>query len=531
MKSRFVKAGCLALVAAAAAVASMTPVHGAPRSAISHVLLLSIDGLHASDLDWYLSDPPDGSALAYLAAHGRTYRQASASRPSDSFPGLLAMITGGTPRSTGVYYDDSFDRQLVSASGTCVAGAPPAGARAQWKQNLDKTPFTGFLAVIDPNKLPRNPADCSRVMPHQFPQVNNVFELIKAAGGQTAWSDKHPAYEFTNGLSGTGIDDLYTPEIASCGGVLPCPAGAQVTTNSFQATMDYDDMKVAAILNEIQGLDHTGTNAVGVPTLFGMNFQAVSVGQKLDMTTLGGDKGGYLDANGTPSGPLQTALRHVDDSIGDMISALRRENLLGSTLVIVSAKHGNSPIDPTALVRANPDALSAIVNAVPNLVNGVQVGLLAQLSADTGPLIWLKDSSRTQDVVTALKAADHAITRIDASAPGDGVLWGADLTAALGSNSRTPDIVLLPVPGTVYTTAVTKIADHGSFSDDDVHVALLVSHGSIQRTAVDDPVETRQIACTILTSLNLDCGDLLSQQVEPSGPLPLSNVGDSTRPK
>ena len=75
-----------------------------------------------------------------------------------------------------------------------------------------------FNTSIDPLKLPRDPADCSRVFPHQFPRVNNVFELVKAAGGRTAWADKHPAYEFLNGPSGTGIDDLYTPEIASCDG-------------------------------------------------------------------------------------------------------------------------------------------------------------------------------------------------------------------------------------------------------------------------------------------------------------------------
>src|SRR5882762_3687249 len=123
---------------------------------------------------------------------------------------------------------------------------------------------------------PRNPADgcTSRVWPHQFPRVNNVFELVKAAGGRTAWSDKHPAYEFLNGPSGTGVDDLYTPEIT-------VTAPAVNTTNSFSLTMAYDDMKVAAIVNEINGFDHTGTDSVGTPALFGMNFQAVSVGQKL----------------------------------------------------------------------------------------------------------------------------------------------------------------------------------------------------------------------------------------------------------
>src|SRR5438105_7706165 len=66
-----------------------------------HVLLLSIDGFHALDLALYVRLYP-GSALASLAGMGVTYTNASTSRPSDSFPGLLSMVTGGSPRSTGV---------------------------------------------------------------------------------------------------------------------------------------------------------------------------------------------------------------------------------------------------------------------------------------------------------------------------------------------------------------------------------------------------------------------------------------------
>ena len=487
----------------------------------SRVLLLSVDGLHAADLDRYVATHPN-STLASLTASGRTYTNASATKPSDSFPGMLAMVTGGTPRSTGVYYDDGYDRSLVPAAGTCVPGAPAPGTRAQWKQNLDTVPVLApFITTIDPTKLPRNPADCSRVSPHQFPRVNNVFELIKAAGGRTAWSDKHPAYEFLNGPSGTGIDDLFTPEIASCDGLLPCPS-TQVTTNSFTKTMAYDDMKVAAILHEIDGFDHTGSTPAPVPTLFGMNFQAVSVGQKLDLTPLLlGPKGGYTDA-GVPTEPLETALEHTDQSIGQMIAELRDRGLLDSTLVIVSAKHGNSPVFPATLRRIDPVGISTVVNSV-------QAGLLAQLSADTGPLLWLKDQSRTQEVVERLKAADPAVTGIDATAPGQGVLWGADL-AALYQNPltdpRTPDIILFSVPGTVYTPPVataTKIADHGSFGEDDVHVALLVANPQISSKRVDDAVETRQIACTILKALTIDCSALQSESIEPSKFLPHSN--------
>src|SRR4029077_1872500 len=93
--------------------------------------------------------------------------------------------------------------------------------------------------------------------------------------------------------------------------------------------------------------------------------------------------GGYLDAAGTPSDGLQATLDHTDESIGKMISALYEQRLLGSTLIIISAKHATSPLDPALLVRVDPAAISTIVNTV--------APGLARLSADTGPLIWLKD--------------------------------------------------------------------------------------------------------------------------------------------
>jgi arylsulfatase A-like enzyme len=250
-----------------------------------------------------------------------------------------------------------------------------------------------------------------------------------------------------------------------------------------------------------------------------MNFQAVSVGQKLDLTPLGGLRGGYLDADGTPSGPLEDALEHTDQSIGQMVSALQDRGLRNSTLIIITAKHGNSPTDPATLHRVDPLGIGSVVNSV-------KPGLLALLSADTGPLIWLTDQTRTQEVVEKLKATDPAITGIDAGAAGQGVLWGLDLAALYPdplTDPRTPDIILRAIPGTVYTPAVataTKIADHGSFGEDDVHVALLVSNPRLRRQTIDDAVETRQIACTILKALEIDCDKLESERVEPSRALP-----------
>src|SRR5262249_57736603 len=87
-----------------------------------HVLLISVDGMHASDLTMYVAAHRD-STLARLTARGTTYQHALTSFPSDSFPGLLAITTGGTPRSTGVYYHDSYDRSLYPPRSNCT-GAP-----------------------------------------------------------------------------------------------------------------------------------------------------------------------------------------------------------------------------------------------------------------------------------------------------------------------------------------------------------------------------------------------------------------------
>ena len=72
--------------------------------------------------------------------------------------------------------------------------------------------------------------------------------------------------------------------------------------------MQYDSYKVQAILNEIDGYDHSGTHHVGVPGIFGMNFQTVSTAQKLP--TSDGLTGGYLPGR-TVTARLVRALNYI----------------------------------------------------------------------------------------------------------------------------------------------------------------------------------------------------------------------------
>jgi predicted lipoprotein with Yx(FWY)xxD motif len=450
------------------------------------VLLISIDGLHASDLTAYVVAHPD-STLARLAARGTTYRHALTSFPSDSFSGLLAMTTGGTPKSTGVYYDDSYDRRLYPPNSNCTG---PPGTAVVYDQSIDRNPKALDGGGIDPTKLPlrTTAGGCVPVYPHSFLRVNTIFNVAHTAGLRTAWSDKHPAYELLNGPSGNGVDDLYTPEIAS------------VSTNTPAIEL-YDALKVKAIVNEIDGLTSSGTQKVGVPAIFGMNFQAVNVAQKAP-------SGGYLNGGSQFSAELAGALDFVDRSLGRMVDELRSRGLLATTEIIVTAKHGQSPVNRDDYLKVPPKTIPAIVDSV-------AAGLTAHATQDDISLLWLSDQSKTDAAVAALRA--------DESGPNTGhiteVIAGAQLDRLFRDptrDPRVPDVVVQPQHGVIYTTYAGTIAEHGGGTQDDRNVALLVAaggkrHGPATRL---EPITTTQIAPTILAYLGLNPHALQAVQQE-----------------
>src|SRR5271169_2841339 len=208
---------------------------GGEGHAVKHVLLISVDGLHAVDLANYVAGHP-GSTLAALSEHGVTYTNASTSTPSDSFPGLTSLVTGGSPNSAGFWYDVTWNRavspQLTGNTimgtvggpcpGSLIAGKA-SGAVVEYDEGIDNdlTQLNGG-GGINPAYLPRDPSNgCQPIYPHQYLRVNTIFEVVHSHGGHTAWTDKHPSYEWTNGPSGKGVDDFYGPEINSIPVALP----------------------------------------------------------------------------------------------------------------------------------------------------------------------------------------------------------------------------------------------------------------------------------------------------------------------
>jgi hypothetical protein len=492
-----------------------------------HTLLISIDGLHALDVANYVSRHPN-STLAELSRHGVTYTNARTPALSDSFPGLLALVTGGSPVSHGVFYDVSYNRNIYDPSNTTCKGQP--GNMQVYDESIDMYDSkTVSLDKIDPNTLPRFIDDngkCSPKYPHNALQTNTIFEVVKENGVTTAWADKHPAYDLVNGPSGIGVDDLYTPEITNNNGF--------DNTVSVVCTSQNDDLKVNAILNQIKGLTHDGKPGTGVPTLFGMNFQAVSVGQKLASdnkdgsckadTTFIGQKGGYLDGSGTPSDILTYGLDTTDKSLGKIIHGLKSAHIYDSTLVIITAKHGQSPINPILvnkpghfadLVAALPDASSEPGKIIAEIAS-CSSGNCGFVQDDDIVLIWLPDQSKTQLVADYLNTNAKALFIEE-------VMAGNNLKLKFNNPTKddsTPDIIVQPVYGTIYTGSSKKNAEHGGFSSTDTNVGLIVSNPSIEHLVVKTPVATSQVAATIVESLRISSKKLGAVRKEGTKPLP-----------
>jgi len=537
---------------------------------IQRVLLISIDGMHAVDFANCVGGvitinhgKPYCPALAALGRTGVNYVAATTSKPSDSFPGLTAIVTGGSPALTGVYYDVAYSRNLDApakttgnglAAGPCTPGAPPTGTTTEYEEGIDidqtllnggapgASLTDGGLASIDYQRLIRDPKNnCNPVWPWQFVRANSIFSVIHQAGGYAAWSDKHPAYvSVASGIGPTALDDFYSPEInsnviglpgvttptgVSCASILDPGSDLTAWTNSFQNIQCYDTLKVDAILNEIDGKNHLGTKKTQVPTIFGMNFQAVSVGQKL-VEKSNGVTGGYLDAAATPGAALLNEIQFVDASIGAFVSELKKKGLYDSTLIVITAKHGQSPIDPTRYVPqlnvgTSPATLLSNAGFIPysaSTNNPTGIGP----TEDDVSLLWLIDSSDTLASVNILEA--------NASATGIAlgqIFYGRSLWVNYNEptvDPRTPDIIVAPNVGVTYTGSTKKLAEHGGFAHDDTNVMLLLSFPSFHPMTVHAEVGTAQVAPTILEALGLDPSTLLAVRSEGTAVLPANQL-------
>ena len=562
--------------------------HG-PTSGIAHVLLISVDGMHQSDLAWYIANNPD-SELAKLASGGAEFTNNHTSDPSDSDPGGTALMTGGDPRATGVYYDVEYSHAVDEAGAACTPGQPATGGDVIYDSpddTLNAVPdllnngsgntFPSFdeggsiyhngvdtkpAAVMNLSAHPQSglnlgsfpvdPTTCQPIMPWDYLKVNTIFQVIHSAGLRTAWSDKHAIYTSFNGpgSGGTSIDDFFGPEIDSQAvepNGVPYPTDTD-WAHDDAATKQYDGYKVQAVINELNGYDHSGSQKVGVPAILGMNFQTVSVAEKVDSpstltenangsyTEGPTELAGYLPGGTTPGPLLAGAFDYVNAELQQMADTIQQDGLASSTAIIITAKHGQSPQDSLLLKRIPDGPIISAINAAWTAQTGDQNKLIV---AGTDDDLWQSYLSvKTQAAADFVKNYlwNHSATAVLYN--NDGVNRGTEQVAHSGlaqiyagheaadffgvpyADPRYPDVFGRVQVGTVYTTG-TKIAEHGGDNPGDRDVPLLVyAPGTVLHSTVDAWVETTQVAPTTLRLLGLDPDALQAVQQEGTRVLP-----------
>src|SRR6516164_9061047 len=586
--TKFAMAGAVAIVTPLAASSSSASADGHGHDQIKHVLLISVDGMHQSDLDWYVANHPD-SELALLATGGAEYTHAQTADPSGSAPTGTGLMTGADPKLTGIFYDDEYSHG-VFPPGTTNCSGPVPGGNVIYDSPDDKLPavpdllnngsgntFPSFdeagsiypggkdtnpglimnlsphpQSGLNPATFPVDPKTCKPIQPWDFPGVNTIFQVIHHAGMRTAWSDKHAIYTSFNGpgSNGRSIDDFFGPEIDSQAvepNGVPYPVDDAWTADNA-ATKQYDSYKVQAVINWIDGYGHSGTGPkVGTPAIYGMNFQTVSTAEKLKSSPavlIGPNAqgkftegpslpGGYVTVNGqqVPGPLLQSALDYVNAALQRMADTIQADGEAGSTAIILTAKHGQSPLNNNQLQRIDDGPIIAGVNAAWAAHHPGNKTLAVQEADDDGLLWWLSDRSQAAaDFVKnylwthTAKAVNYAGQTITVQHSGLREIFAGQQSAQFfgvsTSDPHHPDVFAIAQVGTIYTTG-SKIAEHGGDNPGDRDVPLVVyAPGTVQPGQSSSRVETAQVAPTILKLLGLSPRSLQAVQREGTQVLP-----------
>jgi hypothetical protein len=513
------------------------------RNQIRHVLLLTVDGMHQQDLEWYVSHYPS-STLADLVRRGVEYSNAATTIPSDSFPATVGLMTGGSPGVTGFYYDDTYNYDVFPA-GTKKCDGPPPGGQVNYDNSIDVNTnrldageglkglpgsilqmTSNLRSVINPADLPVSATTCKPIYPNQYLKVNTIFNVVRNAGLRTAWSDKHPSYLVLSGPSGNGVEDFFTPEIDSQ--AIGYPKGV-AWSDDVAATIRYDSYKVQAVLNEIDGYNHSRSKRVGVPALFGMNFQSVTTAEQLPSSD--GLTGGYLPGGKAPAPLLLRALNYVNSEIGVIVAQIKARGLASSTAIIITAKQGQSPTNPNDFKRVNDATIVAGVDAAWKAAHPHAPPLVVYTSDDDVMLWWLSDRSQAAANFVKNYLLTHTAVaynihgdRLTVSASGLAKVYAGAASAAYfgvpDNDPRHPVIFGIVQHGVIYADA-PDIAQHGGADFQDVSVPILVILPGLRHgTTNSAQVKIIQIAPTILSLLGLNPSELQAVQIEHTQVLP-----------
>src|SRR5260370_29414230 len=239
-----------------------------------------------------------------------------------------------------------------------------------------------------------------------------------------------------------------------------------------------------------------------------MNFQSINAAKK-------DAPGAYLDSVSTPTAPVTGAINYIDGALGRRLAALKSNKLDNSTAIIVTAKHGETALDPT-------HRSVILTSVIPGIVNSVNPALLSKkpVTQKSNAFIWLSDQSQTDAVVHALTMpTNQFLAGIGQVLSGESLelLFPDPLT-----DPATPDIIVVANTGVNYepTLTSTTLAEHGGFGENDTHVPLIGVAPHRNPATILAAGFTTQIAPTILAPLKLKPGYPEAVQPEYTDKLP-----------
>jgi arylsulfatase A-like enzyme len=201
---------------------------------------------------------------------------------------------------------------------------------------------------------------------------------------------------------------------------------------------------------------------------------------------------------------------------------LKKEGLDESTMIVITAKHGQSPIDSQRYTRIT--ASGPVTTSPSRLIDSCLPPSESNAGGQIGPteddisLLWLMGTCNTATEVQTLETQSPASANIAGIGQ---IFWGQSLQQMFNKpgippngDPRSPDIIVSPNVGVTYSKSAAKQAEHGSFVHDDTNVMMLVSNPNFIPKTVTTPVQTAQVAPTILKALGLSPNSLQAVQLK-----------------
>jgi arylsulfatase A-like enzyme len=220
----------------------------------------------------------------------------------------------------------------------------------------------------------------------------------------------------------------------------------------------------------------------------------------------------------------------VNAQLGRLVAAIHKKGLANSTTIIITAKHGQSPLNPNQLVTVQDGPIIDAINAAWAKTHPSNTKLIVAGTDDDLWQSYLSDNSQAADNFVKNYLWNHTAQGFDVNDnpvtvqhSGLAQIWaGAAAAQFFGvpvNNGHYPDVFGRVQVGIVYAKP-TKLAEHGGMNPGDTHVLMVVNGPGIEAQVDSGPVETTQVAPTILHILGLNPNALTAVQKEGTQVLP-----------